>query len=143
VCRSNPRWEAVPIANVRTGHFWGSRLPIADALAWLAGADVAPPPPDWDVGHFVNLAGTWDGPSRSLVIVRDSYPAFGWDAHHLQPPEALAEALRRDDGRQGGIALYVADGDASEVERVAKDRDFEIGAWDNGTPWPGGRKEQP
>jgi hypothetical protein len=143
LCRANPRWEAVPIANVRTGRFWGSRLPIGDALAWLAGNDVEASPPDWDVGHFVNLAGTWDGPSRSLVIVRDSYPAFGWDAHHLQPPEVLAAALRRDDGREGGVGLYVADEDASEVELVAKDRDFEVVSWDNGTPWPGPRKEQP
>lgn len=143
ICRSNPRWEAVPIANLRTGRFWGSRLPFVDALAWLAGDEVETSPPDWDVGHFVNLAGTWDGPSRTLVIVRDSYPRFGWDAHHLQPPELLAAALRRDDGHEGGIALYVADEDASDVEGVAKDRDFEVGVWNNGTPWPGPRTEQP
>ena len=143
LCRANPGWGAVPIANVRTGRLWGSRLPVAVALGWLAGEDVEAQPPDWDVGHFVNLAGTWDGPSRSLVIVRDSYPRFGWDAHHLQPPEALAAALRRDDGHEGGIGLYVADEDAAEVERFAKDRDFDVEVWDNGTPWPGPRKEQP
>jgi hypothetical protein len=143
LCRANPRWEALPIANVRTGRFWGSRLALADALAWLAGDDIEASRPDWDVGHFVNLAGTWDGPSRSLVIVRDSYPRFGWDAHHLQPPEALAAALRRNDGHEGGIGLYVADEDAAEVERFAKDRDFDVEVWDNGTPWPGPRKEQP
>lgn len=143
LCRANPGWGAVPIANVRTGSFWGSRLPVADALAWLAGEEVEVPPPDWDVGHFVSLAGTWDGASRSLVIVRDSYPSFGWDAHHLQPPEALASALQRDDGREGGVAIYVASRDVPEVERTAKERAFEVGIWDNGTPWPGRRKEQP
>ena len=141
LCRASPRWRAVPIANVRTGLLWGSRLALADALAWLSAEEVERPPPDWDVGHFVSLAGTWDGPHRSFVIVRDSYPMFGWDAHHLQPPEVLAAALRRDDGREGGIALYVGAEDAAGVERAAKDRNFEVGVWDNGTPWPGTRGE--
>ena len=137
LCRANPVWQAVPVANVRTGPFWGSRLPLADALAWLSGEEVEPPPPDWDVGHFVAIAGTWEGPARSFVIVRDSYPAFGWDAHHVQPPEAVAAALARGDGREGGVALYVASDVQADVERAAKDAGFEIAAWDNGTPWSG------
>jgi len=136
LCRERPEWEAVPLANVRTGRFWGSCLPLADALAWLSGDEVETPKPDWDVGHFVTIAGTWDGAARSLVIVRDSYPMFGWDAHHLQPPESLAAALERGDGREGGIALYVSSDDRPEVETAAKEAGFEIAAWDNGTPWP-------
>lgn len=136
LCRAHPAWAAVPIANLRTGRLWGSRLGLADAMSWLAGAEVAPPAPDWDVGHFVTLAGTWDGPARTLVIIRDSYPVFGWDGHHLQPPEALAYALARGDGRAGGIALYVSSEDRPEVERVAKEAGFQIASWDNGTPWP-------
>lgn len=138
LCRERPELEAVPLANVRTGRFWGSRLPLADALTWLLGGDVEAPEPDWDVGHFVTIAGTWDGEARSLVIIRDSYPMFGWDAHHLQPPEALAAALERGDGREGGVALYVSSDDRPEVEIAAKESGFEIAAWDNGTPWPRG-----
>jgi hypothetical protein len=141
LCREQPGWGAVPLANIRTGSLWGSRLPLADVLAWLAGSEVPRPPSDWDVGHFVTIAGTLEGSARSFLVVRDSYPAFGWDAHHLQPPEAMAAALERGDGREGGIALYVAQDDRPDVERAAKDSGFEIGGWDNGTPWPPGRDE--
>jgi len=136
LCLEHPDWGAVPVANVRTGKFWGSRLPIADAFAWLAGSNVVPPAPDWDVGHVVTIAGTVQGPLRSLLIVRDSYPRFGWDAHHLQPPEAMAAALERGDGREGGIVLYVTGDDRADVERASKDAGFQIEGWDNGTPWP-------
>jgi hypothetical protein len=141
LCRRNPEWGAVPLANLRTGKLWGSRLPMVDALTWLAGADVQPPGPDWDVGHFVTIAGAVEGSGRSFVIVRDSYPHFGWDGHHLQPPEAFGAALTRGDGLEGGIALFVAQDDRADVERAAKDAGFEIEGWDNGTPWPPSRVE--
>jgi len=141
LCRENAAWGAVPLANVRTGRLWGSRLSLADAFAWVAGSDVPPSPPDWDVGHFVTIAGTLEGSDRSFLIVRDSYPRFGWDGHHLQPPEAMAAALARGDGREGGIALYVSEDDRPDVERAAKDAGFEIEGWDNGTPWPPERDE--
>ena len=136
LCVAHPSWEAVPLANLRTGSLWGTRLPLSDAMAWLGGGQVEPPAPEWDVGHFVTIAGTADGPSRSMLIIRDSYPAFGWDAHHLQPTEAIAAALERGDGAQGGIALYAGTEVRSDVERAAKDAGFQIEAWDNGTPWP-------
>jgi len=135
LCREQPAWGAVPLANVQTGRFWGWRLPLGEALAWLAGTEVEGPAPDWEVGHFVTIAGILEGPARSFLIVRDSYPSFGWDGHHLQPPEAMAAALRRDDGREGGIALYVAASDRADVERAAKEAGFQIGEWNNGTPW--------
>ena len=141
LCRQNARWGAVPLANVRTGKLWGSRLSVADALAWLAGSDVPPPRPDWDVGHFVTIAGETEGSGRSLLVVRDSYPHFGWDGHHLQPPETFAAALDRGDGLEGGIALFVAQDDRADVERAAKEAGFEIESWDNGTPWPPARAE--
>jgi hypothetical protein len=136
LCRDHPAWRAVPLANVRTGKLWGSTPGIEAATAWLAGSDIPGPPPDWDVGHFVAIVGTIDGDRRSLLLVRDSYPAFGWDGHHLQPPEAVASALERGDGREGGVALYVDAGDREDVERAAKEAGFDIAAWDNGTPWP-------
>ena len=137
ICRDHPDWGATPLANLRTGRTWGSRLPLADAIEWLRGEAIDPPPPDWDVGHFVSLAGKWDGPRRSLVVVRDSYPAFGWDGHHLQPPDVLAAALERGDGREGGIALFARAVFRADIERVAKDDRFDVAAWDNGTPWHG------
>jgi hypothetical protein len=136
LCDTHPAWAAVPLANVRTGRLWGAGLPLVDAVAFVAGADVPAPEPDWDVGHFVTIAGAFEGSSRALLIVRDSYPTLGWDGHHLQPAEALAAALARGDGSEGGIALYVSARDRPEVERAAKEEGFEIGTWDNGTPWP-------
>jgi len=141
LCRQNPGWGAVPLANVRTGKLWGSHFPLVDALAWLAGSDVPQPRPDWDVGHFVTIAGEIESSDRSFLIVRDSYPHFGWDGHHLQPPETFGAALDRGDGLEGGIALFVAQDDRADVERAAKDAGFEIEGWDNGTPWPPDRAE--
>lgn len=136
LCDEHPTWAAIPLANVRTGRLWGARLPLVDAIAFVGGADVPAPEPDWDVGHFVAIAGVLEGSARSLLIVRDSYPTLGWDGHHLQPAEALASALARGDGSEGGIALFVSARDRPEVERAAKEEGFEIGTWDNGTPWP-------
>lgn len=136
MCGDNPGWEAVPVCNVRTGRLWGGRPSLADVLAYLAGNDVAGPSPDWDVGHFCSLAGWVEGPARGMVLVRDSYPALGWDAHYLQPAEALAAALERGDGREGGVLLFVRTEDQTDAERVAKERDFRVQPWDNGTPWP-------
>ena len=136
LCRDNPEWAAVTIANVRTGSLWGSSPALDVVAAWLDGRDAEAPPADWDVGHFVSIAGTVEGRVRWLVLVRDSYPSFGWGAHHVQPPERLAAALERGDGREGGIALYAAAGYATEIEQAAKGEGFDVSAWDNGTPWP-------
>jgi len=135
LCRTHPDWQAAPLANVQTGSLWGSRLSLGGFVSWLAGDHVEAPPPDWDVGHFVSIAGTVEGSARTLLIVRDSYPQFGWDGHHLQPPEAMAAALRRDDGREGGIVLYLAASVRADVERAAKEGGFDVAIWDNGTPW--------
>jgi hypothetical protein len=121
------------IANLRTGPLWGSRPAPEQLLAHLAGEPVAPPPADWDVGHFVALAALLRGAGGSLVVVRDSYPSLGWDAHHLQPPAALAAALQRGDGREGGILVVVPADAAAATERLALDLGLELGAWDNGT----------
>ncbi len=121
------------VANLRTGPLWGSRPAPEQLVAQLAGEPVTPPPADWDVGHFMQLAAVLRGSGGSLVVVRDSYPSLGWDAHHLQPPAALAAALERGDGREGGI-LVVAPADvAAAAERLARSVGLELGTWDNGT----------
>jgi hypothetical protein len=125
--------EITLVANVRTGPFWGSRPTPALVLDALAGRPVAGPPPDWDVGHFVTLAAVLRGSGGTLVLVRDTYPTLGWDGHHLQPPQAVAAALERGDGREGGVLCA---GAAEVVERLhgrLGDR-FDVRLWDNGTP---------
>jgi hypothetical protein len=94
---------------------------------------VEPPPADWDVGHFLNLAAVVAGPARSLVLVRDSYRSLGLDGHHLQPADALANALLRGDGREGGVLCFALAMDADALRaRLAADG-FDLRGWDNGT----------
>lgn len=125
--------EAIVLANVDTGPLWGSHPDPAVVIAHLSGEAVAPPPPDWSVGHFVNLLGTIRGSVGSLVLVRDSYASLGWSGHHLQPPEALAAALERGDGREGGILCVSPTAEHGVVrERLAGS--CELRHWANGTP---------
>jgi hypothetical protein len=122
------------VANVRTGHFWGSHVPPATVLGHLRGENVDPPPADWDVGHFVNLAVLVRGPVADLVVVRDTYQELGLAGHHLQPPERVAAALRRGDGKEGGVLAIVASSAATTLrDRLERDG-FEIRHWHNGTP---------
>lgn len=127
------------VANLRTGLLWGSRPAAGLVLDALAGKAVEPPPAEWDVGHFVTLAGLLRGPGASLVVVRDTYPTLGWDGYYVQPPAAVAAALARGDGREGGVLCI---GAAATVERLRSrlaDR-FDLRHWDNGTPDRGADK---
>ena len=139
----HPAWRAAPILNLRVALLWGTKLSFDAAIAYLAGADVdegEAPRPEWDVGHFVNVAGLVRGDARAMLLLRDSYPSFGWDGYHLQPLEAIAAAIRRDDGREGGCLLFVPSEEAPAIERELKETGFEIGGWDNGTPYEGGTR---
>jgi hypothetical protein len=73
------------------------------------------------------------GGGGALVAVRDSYPSFGLAGYHLQPPRAVAAALNRDDGREGGILAVVKRENAKAVEVLARNAGLDIGYWDNGT----------
>jgi uncharacterized protein DUF6885 len=121
------------IANVRTGRLWGSRPSSDVVLAELEGRPVEDPPADWDVGHFVELEMLIRGPKHSLVVVHDSYPTLGWNGRHVQPPRALAAALLRGDGREGGVLAIVPKDRASEAKALATSVGLEIGTWNNGT----------
>jgi hypothetical protein len=127
--------DASVIANVRTGPLWGTHPPMPLVLAALAGREHAEPPAsDWDVGHFVELAGVIHGPGGSLVVVRDTYPVLGLGAYHLQPPHRLALALLRGDGREGGLLVIASPAAAEKAGRALAELGLEIRLWDNGTP---------
>lgn len=120
------------IANLRTGPLWGSRPPLDAVLAHLDGHDVPDPPaPDWDVGHFVQLARLVRGRGGALVVVHDTYPSLGWGGHHVQPPDAVARALIRDDGRGGGVLAVGAPSGADAVRALAGELGCELEFWTN------------
>jgi hypothetical protein len=125
------------LANIRTGPLWAARTHPSALLDHLAGREVEPEPHEWDIGHFVNLAAAARGPRGTLVVVRDSYRSLGWEGHHLQPVGALARALARGDGREGGVLCVALAGDAPALESRLVADGFEIRHWDNGTPDPG------
>ena len=128
--------DATLVANVRTGAFWGSRPDPATILAHLGGERVEPPPADWDVGHFVNLAALVRGRAADLVVVRDTYQELGLAGHHLQPPDRVAAALRRDDGHEGGVLAVAAAAVAGDLRGRLERDGFELRHWHNGTPDP-------
>jgi len=130
--------DAVLIANWATRHLWGSHPTPQVVLAHLAGQEVEGPPAEWDVGHFANLVALIRGPGGSLVVVRDSYPVLGWEGHHVQPPAAAAAALRRGDGKEGGVLAVVRTSKADKVRGRLEGGGFELRHWDNGTPYGGG-----
>src|SRR5437588_593012 len=78
-------------------------------------------------------ATTCRGSAGTLVLVRDSYPSLGWNAHYLQPTDALAAALTRGDGREGGVLAVVSPSVADAVRAVAEELSLETELWDNGT----------
>jgi hypothetical protein len=121
------------LANVRTGAFWGSRPTVDALLAELRGERVEGPPADWDVGHFCELELLLRGPGGALVLVHDSYPSLGWGGRHLQPPRAVAAALLRGDGREGGVLAVAPPEDSGRLEGLTAELGLEVGVWDNGT----------
>jgi len=74
-----------------------------------------------------------DGEEWTLVLVRDSYPSLGWGGQHLQPPRAVAAALRRDDGREGGVLAVVPVDGAKPLQGLVRELGLDVGIWDNGT----------
>lgn len=125
--------DARLIANLRTGRLWGGRPAIEVLLGELEGESVQEPAADWDVGHFAELEMVIHGPKRSLVVVHDTYPSLGWAGRHLQPPRAVAAALLRGDGREGGVLAVVPEAEHESVKALARKIGLDIGDWDNGS----------
>jgi hypothetical protein len=121
------------LANLDTGGLWGSRPAPGALVAELRGEQVEGPPADWGVGHFCELELLVRGAGGALVVVHDSYPSLGLEGRHLQPPRAVAAALRRADGREGGVLVVTPTAEAARAEALARTLGLEIGSWDNGT----------
>jgi hypothetical protein len=128
----------VMIANLRTGHLWGSRPHARLLLDHLHGRQVEGPAPDWDCGHFLTIAACAAGPGGALVAIRDTYPQLGWNGYHLQPAEAVAAALDRGDGYEGGVLCACEATEEEALTRRLGEAGFEVRHWDNGSPDGGG-----
>ena len=128
-----PAFGARLIANVQTGKLWPSRPDIEVLLDELSGRPVEERAADWDVGHFIELVMLIRGPKNPLVVVQDSYPVLGVQGRHLQPPRALAAALLRDDGRDGGVLAVVVRDKANAVAALVASLGLHIGTWNNGS----------
>jgi hypothetical protein len=132
VLDSAPGLGARLIANLRTGLLWSSRPPLSALLAELAGQEPSQVAgAEWDVGHFVELMQLVRGRGGALVVVLDSYPSLGWTGHYLQPARAIAAALNRGDGREGGVLAVVRPADAGAVRELAAKLELETEIWNN------------
>jgi hypothetical protein len=121
------------IANLLTGHLWGSHPSAAQLLGYLYDGTDDGPPADWDVGHFVCVVGRARGPKGTLYCVADTYPALGAGGVHLQPAARLAAGLERRARPAGGVVAVVARDDAADVRTRARALGLIEGIWDNGT----------
>jgi uncharacterized protein DUF6885 len=122
------------VANLRTGHLWGSRPPARLLLDHLLGLPVEPPVADWDCGHFLAIVGTLSGTGNILIALRDTYPELGWGGYHLQPADSTAAALERGDGHEGGVLCVCEASAAGGLASKLEEAGFELRHWDNGTP---------
>lgn len=87
-------WQAIPLLNPHTSYFWGTNLSPYALISYLQAKPISPPPTDWSVGHFNLLIGAVHQ-SAHLYALLDTYPQFGWQGLHLQPPEAISQSLNR------------------------------------------------
>jgi hypothetical protein len=131
--------ECALISNLRTGRLWGSHPPARLLLDYLLGRPVEAPPPDWDCGHFLTIAACMRGPGGALVVLRDTYPQLGWDGYHPQPAGAVAAALERGDGYEGGVLCVCETQVAETLAARLREAGFELRHWDNGSPDGGAR----
>ena len=126
--------ECTLVANLRTGRLWGSKPPARHLLDHLLGLPVEAPAPDWDCGHFLAIVASLSGPGGALVALRDPYAELGWGGYHLQPAVAVAAALERGDGHEGGVLCVLESSGAEALASRLEEAGFELRHWDNGTP---------
>jgi len=121
------------IANLATRHLWGAGASVPELLGHLLDGSDEGPPADWDVGHFVCVAGRVLGPAGALYLLADTYPSLGDNGVHMQPEARLAKAIDRRDMPAGGVIVVVAAEDAATVRSAAGALGLQEGIWDNGT----------
>ena len=135
LCQAHPTWQTIPLLNPYTSHLWGTNPSPLTIISYLQSKQISPPSTDWSVGHFNLLIGAIQQNSNTLYALLDTYPQFGWQGLHLQPPDALSQSLHRpQQTTQGGLALFVNTELRSEVEQVVIQNGFKISIWDNGSP---------
>ena len=123
------------IANVGTAGFETSLHSLSDLLAVVMSGTVLPERAgDWDVGHFVSLAGSIHGPRGELVIVRDTYRLLGGRGYHLQPLANVAAALHRDGTGAGGVLVVGPPSIVSAARAAVGGLGLVEELWDNGSP---------
>ena len=110
------------IANVDTGALWAPDVTEAEVERYVASGDDQGPDNDWQVGHFVAIAGT----RGRLLEIADSYASR---AMHVQPAERVAAALR-------GRGLLVVTADPATARARVEAAGLEPALWDNGSPRP-------
>jgi len=127
-----PEGRVLAVANVAAGHLEASRRPLADVLAALLhGGAPWPSEADWDLGHFISLAGLVRGPAATWVLVRDTYKAFGAAGYGVQRPARVAAALHRDGSGTGGVLLLVPTERIEAVREALGGLAVEECLWDN------------
>jgi hypothetical protein len=130
--------NAVAILNVATRYLWDSHLSPLDVTTYLDGGDDNYPDSEWQVGHFVAVAGSLAADvigGRRVLLCADTYPSLGVAGLHPQPAARLAAALNRDGAATSGGAIIVVPSDrAASVQAWAAEAGVAVGYWDNGVP---------
>lgn len=148
LCHNHPNWEMLPLLNVHTSYFWHSQLSLSEVVLYLASGKEPSTASEWSVGHFALLVGQAQVRSQhpthslthnlthSLCAILDTYPQFGWNGLHLQPPSAIAQSLHRpQQSTDGGILLFIKTSDRPQIAKEITQKGFQIASWDNGTPF--------
>lgn len=128
--------DLLVIANSATRWLWHSHARPSSVLDYLLTGEVERPASEWDVGHFIGILGWIDGPGGNVAICADTYPSLGNSGIHLQPLDAMADSLRRDDSEySGGMLIFVPVAQRARVEESAARHGLTAQLWDNGTPY--------
>jgi hypothetical protein len=128
--------DGLVIANSATRFLWGSSVDLPNVLTTLIDGNVTGPEPEWNVGHFIGVLGWVCGPMGDLIICADTYPSLGSRGVHLQPFDAMAASLNRDDSEfSGGILLLVPAASEAAVRSLVSSIGLTTELWDNGTPY--------
>jgi hypothetical protein len=128
--------DGLVIANSATRFLWGSDLELEQVLATVIDGDDSGQAPEWNVGHFIGVLGWISGPLGELIVCADTYPSLGSRGLHLQPFDAMADSLNRDDSEYSGGMLLVVPADSEQAVRaLVSSIGLTTDVWDNGTPY--------